>query len=230
MYQKKNRIWNGNMQISHVLYRVDDLHKAVKSMENAGFIVEYGTKPEKAYNAIIWFEEGIFIELFKNSELASWVKWIMKLFGYQSILKRIKKWEEIETGWCEWSLETKLVNLNDQKKLLRTKKIPFKFHKAKRTNITEKKLKWELLIPHSIDFPFLMSTYTPNPRPPKINHPNGIKGISKLIVGKKNLDVNLLQHLLEESNELELVEGSKGLQGIEFVDSTLNMKSILFNQ
>ncbi|MNR65787.1 hypothetical protein D3C85_1889810 [compost metagenome] len=51
-----------------------------------------------------------------------------------------------------------------------------------------------------------------------------------MIVGKKNLDVNLLQHLLEESNELELVEGSKGLQGIEFVDSTLNMESILFNQ
>jgi hypothetical protein len=99
MYQKENRTWNGNMQISHVLYRVDDLHKAVKSMENAGFIVEYGTKPEKAYNAIIWFEEGIFIELFKNSELASWVKCIMKLFGYESILKRIKKWEEIETGW-----------------------------------------------------------------------------------------------------------------------------------
>ena len=130
------------LQLSHVLYRTKDLHLAVSRLRNAGFSVEYGTRPEKAYNALIWFENGVFIEICHNSGLPPYIKGLMKLLGYQSVLDRMNKWEICEEGWCEWSLETTEDNLDGQKKLFRRENIPFKSHKAKRKDITGQILHW----------------------------------------------------------------------------------------
>lgn len=215
------------MQLSHVLYRVKDLKTAVEKLRDEGFIVEYGTSPLKAYNALVWFEEGVFVEIYTNSGLPNWAKWLMKIFGYQPVLDRMNKWEYIEKGWCEWSLETMADHLSEQKAGLREQGIPFKFHKAKRKDIKGQILRWELLMPHAIDFPFLMSAYVPNPRPKKINHPNGISGVSKLVVGTENLDAVLLKQLLPDQKGLELIAGKKGLQTIEFFNSSLTIEDIL---
>jgi hypothetical protein len=40
------------MNLGHVIYKVDDLHKAVKEYTAKGFVVEYG-KSKKPYNAVI---------------------------------------------------------------------------------------------------------------------------------------------------------------------------------
>lgn len=215
------------MQLSHVLYRVKDLHVAVEKLRDAGFIVEYGTSPQKAYNALIWFEEGVFVEIYSNSGLPRWVKWLMKIVGYQPVLDRMNKWGQIEEGWCEWSLETTDIHLTEQKAWFKEWNIPFKFHKAKRKDIKGQILRWELLMPHAIDFPFLMSAYVPNPRPQKINHPNGIAGVSKLVVGTEKLDIELLKQLLPDQTALELIAGEKGLQTIEFVNNSLKIEDIL---
>jgi len=214
-------------QLSHVLYRVKDLAAAVEKLRDEGFVVEYGTSPQKAYNALIWFGEGVFVEIYNNSGLPIWVKWLMKILGYQPVLDRMNKWEETEEGWCEWSLETTATQLTAQKKWFKYWNIPFKFHKAKRKDIKGQILRWELLMPNAIDFPFLMSAYVPNPRPKKINHNNGITGISKLVVGTENLDTELLEKLLPDQTGLELIAGKKGLQTIEFVNSNLKIEHIL---
>lgn len=215
------------IQLSHVLYRVKDLHAAIEKLQDAGFIVEYGTSPQKAYNALIWFKEGVFVEIYSNSGLPRWVKWLMKIVGYQPVLDRMNKWEQVEEGWCEWSLETTANHLTEQKVWFKERNIPFKFHKTKRKDIKGQTLKWELLMPHAIDFPFLMSAYVPNPRPQKNNHPNGIIGVYKLVVGTEKLDTKVLQQLLLDQTALELVAGKKGLQTIEFVDSSLKIEDIL---
>lgn len=215
------------MQLSHVLYRVKDLHAAVKKLRDAGFIVEYGTSAEKAYNALIWFEEGVFVEIYNNSGLPRWVKWLMKIVGYQPVLDRMNKWEQIEEGWCEWSLETTASHLTEQKVWFKERNILFKFHKAKRKDIKGQILKWQLLMPNAIDFPFLMSAYVPNPRPQKINHPNGVTGVSKLVVGTEKLHTKVLQQLLLDQTGLELIADKKGLQTIEFVNSSLKIEDIL---
>ncbi len=215
------------MQLSHVLYRVRDLHAAVEKLRDAGFIVEYGASSQKTYNALIWFEEGVFVEIYSNSGLPNWIKWLMKIVGYRPVLDRINKWEQIKEGWCEWSLETRANHLIEQKAWLKEHNIPFKFHRAERKDIRGQTLKWELLMPHAIDFPFLMSAYVPNPRPQKINHPNGITGVSKLVVGTEKLDIELLQQLLADQTALELIAGKKGLQTIEFVNSSLKIEHIL---
>ncbi|REC62470.1 hypothetical protein DRF65_10275 [Chryseobacterium pennae] len=215
-----------NVQLSHVLYRVQDLHIAVKKLQDAGFIVEYGAYPDKAYNALIWFEKGIFIEIYHNSGLPVYIKWMMKVFGYQSVLERMRQWEDIEEGWCEWSLESALENLNSEKQFFESENTEFRFHKAKRKDGDGNKLKWELLMPDDIDFPFVMSAYVPNPRPKEINHPNGIVVVKNIKVGTDRLNTQVLNRLLTNQEGLELIQG-KGLQTVEFINSDLKIENIL---
>ncbi|WP_437918011.1 VOC family protein [Sphingobacterium sp. LRF_L2] len=215
------------IQLSHVLYRVQDLHQSVKKLQEAGFTVQYGTAPEKAYNALIWFESGVFIEIYKNSGLPAPIKWFMKTFGYQPILDRMDKWDQIDNNWCEWSLESTMTQLDTQKALFKEKNVPFKFHKAKRKDINGQTLRWELLMPNDIIFPFIMSAYAPNPRPKYIRHANGISGVSSLVVGKENLNTELLYQLLPNNGELRLIDGKSGLQEVELSDSSINIRDIL---
>ncbi|MFD2556108.1 VOC family protein [Sphingobacterium tabacisoli] len=216
-----------NCRISHVLYRVPDLHQAVEKLRNSGFIVEYGTTPKKAYNALIWFEQGCFIEIFKSSALPFWVRWTMKALGYQVLWNRMQLWMQAGYGWCEWSLESTTAGIDTQKTLFRQFNRPFKMHKAKRKDVIARTLRWHLLIPHEVYFPFLMSPYMPNPRPSAINHPNGITGIAKLTVGNQNLDTDFLKLLIDHPTDLELVDDKKGLQQVHFKDSVLTIEEIL---
>ncbi len=215
------------IQLSHVLYRVKDLHASVKKLQDAGFIVEYGTKHEKAYNAIIWFEEGVFIEIYSSSELPTIAKWLFKIIGYQSVLDRLNKWSKIENGWCEWSLESTVANLNELKSVFKEVEIPFKSQKTKRKDANGQILRWELVMPKDIEFPFLMSAYTPNPRPKNIEHPNGVSKVSTLVVGKEKLNVKLLNHLLTDVSDLKLVDGKSGLQDVILDVDTIKIKEIL---
>lgn len=217
------------LQISHVLYQVKDLHIAVGKLREAGFIVEYGRDPVKAYNAMIWFEKGIFIEIYHDLKLPFYKKWMMGVLGYQSVLNRMIKWKNVGEGWSEWSLESQAEHLNAEKEIFNQKNISFKFHKAKRKDIHGRILKWELLMPDDIDFPFLMSAYIPNPRPKKINHPNGITGIQNIVVGRENLNTKLVDELLIGQSELKLVEG-KGLKTIEMSGPELKIEDILQTQ
>ena len=215
------------LQLSHVLYRVQDLHQAVGKLQDAGFIVEYGTTPEKAYNAFIWFEHGVFIEIYNNARLPAPVQWLMKLLGYQPVLDRMDKWQQTENGWCEWSLESTDVHLDAEKYLLKRQHIPFKFHKTKRKDIKSQVLRWELLMPNDIMFPFIMSAYVPNLKPKKVQHPNGVKSVTALVVGKEQLNTALLSQLLSEETGLKFIDGKAGLQEVELDDSSINITAIL---
>ncbi|MFD2967281.1 VOC family protein [Sphingobacterium bambusae] len=217
---------NNTLQLSHVLYRVQDLHQSVKSLQDAGFIVEYGTDPRKAYNALIWFEKGVFIEIYQNSGLPAPVKWFMKTFGYAPILDRMNKWEQVENGWCEWSLESTVDNLAAEKIFLKESGVGFKFHRAKRKDTKGQTLRWDLLIPNDIVFPFLMSAYVPNPRPQHIRHPNGVSAVSALHIGSDGLDMKLLELLLGDMVGLRFVAG-KGLQHVELEGGMLDLREIL---
>nr|WP_315032509.1 VOC family protein [uncultured Chryseobacterium sp.] len=214
------------IQLSHVLYRVEELHLAVRKLRDAGFVIEYGTDPVDAYNAFIWFENGVFIEIYHNSGLPFYIKWMMKVFGYRPILDRMKQWEKVGQGWCEWALESTMENLNSEKEFFKKENLPFRFHKAKRKDVDENILKWDLLMPDDIDFPFFMSAYVPNPKPKEINHPNGIKGVKNILVGTDSLNISMLNQLLPDQSGLQLIPG-KGLQTVELMGSDLRIEDIL---
>ncbi|MCR4029735.1 MULTISPECIES: VOC family protein [Flavobacterium] len=215
------------IQLSHVLYRVTDLYEAVSKLNDAGFIVEYGALPEEAYNAFIWFEKGVFIEIYENPRLSRFTKWFMKIAGYKPILERMEKWESIDNSWCEWSLESSLATLQKEKDLFKTNKIPYRFHKTKRIDKDRRKLKWELLIPNDIVFPFIMSAYTPNPRPNSVKHPNGAEGVELLLIGSELLDRALLDKVLIDQTSIEFVKGAQGLQTVKLLNTDLKIEDIL---
>lgn len=214
------------MQLSHVLFRTENLHLAVRQLTDAGFSVEYGSHPSKAYNAFIWFENGVFIEVFKSPQIPLPFRWLMPIFGYSPVLNRMKMWRE-SSGWCDWSLETKEKDLKYYQLLFEYLDIGCKTIKSKRKDFYGKKRSWHLAVPDDTGFPFLMSAYSENPKPEKVTHANGIKNISRIKVGKQDLDIVLLDALLQDHTSLMLVEGCKGLQTVEFLGSDLKIEDIL---
>lgn len=214
------------MQISHVLFRTDDLNRAVQQLTDAGFSVEYGAHPSKAYNAFIWFEEGVFIEIFKIRTIPLLFRWLIRIFGYSPVVDRMKVWKE-SSGWCDWSLETRKKDLKYYQLLLEYLDIGCKVFKSTRKDLHGRKLSWRLAFPEDTHFPFLMSAYSVNPRPEKITHSNGIKSIRMIKVGKESLDTVLLDALLEDKEALKLMEGCQGLQTVEFLHSNIKIEDIL---
>ncbi len=199
------------MRLSHILYKVDDLHQAVKDFEEMGFTVEYGAHPDKAFNALIWFEKGPFIELFK-SEPNKIVNGLLKLFNLKGLISRFKLFQYSDYGWVDYSLEHDRVDLKQE--AVKLKELGYVFSKmpAVRTNIHGIKLKWKLILPADTTFPFFMSAYTPNPRPETITHSNGAKEVKQVVWGTKKNNIPNIR-LFSDDQRLELVEG-EGFQKI----------------
>ncbi len=199
------------MKLSHILYKVDDLHQAVKDFQEMGFTVEYGAKPDKAFNALIWFEQGPFIELF-YAEPHRIINFIVKILGLKGIVSRFKLFQYSNYGWTDYSLENDRIEL--QEEALQLKKLGYKFSKIPgfRTNIHGTKLKWKLLFPVDTTFPFFMSAYRPNPRPKIIKHPNGAKEVKQVIWGTTKGNIPNIRWFSNDER-LQLVEG-KGFQKI----------------
>ncbi len=53
------------MEISHILYKVDNLKVGTKLFEDRGFKVEYGS-PKNPLNALVYFNDGSYIEIIQN--------------------------------------------------------------------------------------------------------------------------------------------------------------------
>lgn len=68
------------MKVSHILYKVKDLDEAVRKYRADGFVVEYG-KLKNPHNALVYFSEGPFLEIFKQSGMPKFAKSILRLLG-----------------------------------------------------------------------------------------------------------------------------------------------------
>ncbi|MBB5638273.1 hypothetical protein HDE68_004202 [Pedobacter cryoconitis] len=103
----------------------------------------------------------------------------------------------------------------------------FTTHFGKRTNIQKQRLTWHLIFPKDIEQPFIMSVYTPDPRPQVISHPNKIATVDYIVVGEESIDMNLLKALGLDLSKIRLLKGSKGIQSIVFKGSEIKIKDIL---
>ncbi len=199
------------MRLSHILYKVDDLHRAVKDFQDMGFTVEYGAKPEKAFNALIWFERGPFIELFYAKPHKT-VNGILGLLGLKGLASRFKLFQYADYGWADYSLENDRTDLKEES--LRLKQLGYEFSKMPgiRKNIHGTTLKWKLLVPVDTTFPFFMSAYRPNPRPKTIEHPNGAKEVKQVVWATNRENIPNIRQFSDDER-LKLVEG-RGFQNI----------------
>jgi catechol 2,3-dioxygenase-like lactoylglutathione lyase family enzyme len=167
------------LRLSHVLIRVDDLAAAVDDYRNRGFTVAWGSDPAHAHNALIWFEEGPFLELLLPPEAGR----ALPADVAPPAAERFGAWRDHPPGVCDYALETDDERLDGVVSDLRAAGVactePGEFG---RTLPDGTRVSWWLSFPHDLDLPFVMSAYQPPQRPPVVTHANGARAVGRVEV------------------------------------------------
>lgn len=187
-----------DFKIGHILIRVNDLSKAVKDFEEMGFTVIYGSNKKRARNAMIYFQDGSFLELFcvsKNKLVKKMLRFFIKIFkpfGFP-IFSRYLMYLEDGEGLTDWALDC--VPSNDYDSIVKYIETYMNLSKTKTMKRKEEDgvvVSWKMTVPKDSQYPFFMSSYFPEINHPK-QHPNGIIGI-------KSVHLEVFPEFIAETN------------------------------
>ncbi|MEM9651103.1 MAG: VOC family protein [Actinomycetota bacterium] len=169
--------------LSHILHRVTDLHGAVADAEAAGFTVHWGSDPDKAHNALVWFETGPFLEFFAPPVFdEARVAQFEAVAGPGSVL-RARRWGAMADGWCDYAVETDASDLLAVVDRCEQAEVAIgpAFH-PNRTLPGGDTVSWDLAFPHDGDLPFVMGAYSTPQRPETVRHKNGATEVTAITV------------------------------------------------
>lgn len=180
-------------RLDHILIRVTNLEEAVTDFKAMGFVVDYGSHPEKAYNAMVFFEDESFIELVDTSKMPVFVRFFAKM----GVLKYINHFYNRIGAYSissEVLLDFACYSNTVLKDFYRIKKnfIVSKILSLNRINSIGEKLNWQLFAPKSLNLPFIMSDYFPYKYAGQAltQHFNNTKGIAEIeIEFTENIEV-----------------------------------------
>ena len=201
------------MKVSHILFKVNDLEKSVEKFRNSGFNVEYGSK-RHPHNALIYFSEGPYIELINKVSVSSLTKFFMRLLGKGKVIERIENWGNREEGFFEICLENYSTNFKEEEGILKKYEKSYFITKSKRTDPSNRVLKWRLLFPLDLDLPFFMTYFNINPKPKDFIHPNGTVKIKSVSYGTQANLIPIIKELCDDET-LELFEG-EGVKDVTY--------------
>ena len=201
------------MKTSHIIYKVDDLHQAVKEFKKKGFEVEYGTK-KNPYNAIIYFSEGPYLELLASTGMPKIIKRIMRMLGKSRLVDRLNDWDNHKGGPCGVALENYKVDLREEKDILEKYKQGYYEMPSRRNDSKGRKLRFTCLFPDEMQLPFLMTYFNIDPKPVNFIHPNGIRRIKNISFGTREELIPIIKELSDDP-VLTLFIGS-GIKDLEF--------------
>ncbi len=187
---------NVSFKMGHVLIKVADLNEAIKDYEKLGFTVVLGSTIEKATNAMIYFEDGSFIELFTASlgKLDGFVLGLLKIFRKLSPIKidRYLNYLSANEGLTDFALDSSpegsfMTNITRLGKNGITLSKPISM---KRVDSKGCERKWQLAFAEDFKLPFFMDVYTPKfiPSQEEFTHPNGVTSISQLVIAVDKYD------------------------------------------
>lgn len=186
-----------------------DLRAAVRDFTDLGFTVGWGADPAKAHNALIWFDEGPFIEL---SHVPRWVGSVhlpMRLVKGRAVADRFRAWARSTPGFHDLALETDAVGLADAHAALRAAGIATsKVLAGRRTRPDGEVVRYEFLLPESVALPFVVSAYQPVQRPRQTVHANGATGIAAIDLDVATADEEPLRALAGGDRWLRLTPAS----------------------
>ncbi|MEM8769168.1 MAG: VOC family protein [Pseudomonadota bacterium] len=178
---------------SHYLIRVDDLHAAVADYRAAGFTVTWGGDPEKAHNALIYFDSGGFLELFTlpKGPVGLAMKLAAAIGGAlgSAQLKRVSGWLNA-SGLCAYALETP-EPLATTLAFAKERGVPVTgLRKMSRAQVDGEVTRWELSACIDEHLPFMMGPYMPAPKITQADktHPNGINRLLGLVIRTPDVD------------------------------------------
>ena len=205
------------MRSGHIIYKINNLQLAVKEWRNKGFEVEYG-RNKNPINALIYFSEGPYIELLQNTGMPKIVKLLSKLFGKNKKMGRFDYWDTCEEGLCGFCIEKDFGSLDEEVEFLKKNGINgVLFNNLKRKDTKNRVLQYKCFFPEGIDFPFLMSYFSIDPKPVNFIHPNGVRKIKKIVFKIDEKNANILKQLMND-DVLEIIadDKEKGIAHIEY--------------
>lgn len=205
------------MRSGHIIYKINNLQLAVKEWRNKGFEVEYG-RNKNPINALIYFSEGPYIELLQNTGMPKIVKLLGKLFGKNKKMERFDYWDTCEEGLCGFCIEKDFGSLDEEVEFLKKNGINgVLFNNLKRKDTKNRVLQYKCFFPEGIDFPFLMSYFSIDPKPVNFVHPNGVRKIKKIVFKIDEKNANILKQLMND-DVLEIIadDKEKGIAHIEY--------------
>lgn len=205
------------LRCSHVLCKVDDIHAAARDYRDLGFTVELGAAEQKAHNALIWFEDGPFIELFELSPRFSLLRWPFGLAFGAAAGDRLARWAKPGEGWRDLAVETDDLQLHAVRSDLRAAGISVsRVMKGKRTKQEGQPVRYQFLAARPVDLPFVVSAYDPPQKPKSIAHANGANGISRVRVGVVGRDRAAFQAIADTSRWFAIEQADQtGVLGVE---------------
>lgn len=178
-------------KIGHVLIKVTDLQQAVLDYQKLGFNVVMGGLPGKATNAMIYFLDGSFIELYSTPMDGITGKLIPKILRIIRTFNRGKadryiNYTSSPEGMNDYALDSVPPDafLENHKQLNAEGFTVSKPTHMKRIDAKNQKKEWNLSFPEDYRFPFFMDAYVPKSEPAKAEmmHQNGVSGIKELVI------------------------------------------------
>lgn len=180
-------------RLDHILIRVANLEDVIADFKAMGFVVDYGTKPKKAYNAMVFFEDETFIELVDTSKIPVFVRFFAKI-GILSFINpfynRIGTYSVSSAVFLDFACYSDAI-LNDFYRIRKNFSVS-KILSLNRVNTLGEKLSWQLFAPKSLKLPFIMSDYFPYKYVDKAltQHFNNTKGIAEIeIEFSENIEI-----------------------------------------
>jgi Glyoxalase-like domain len=172
------------LRSSHVLCRVENIRETVRDYEELGFSMTWGSDPEKAQNAMIWFTEGPFVEFFEFPTKLAALRWPVALRFGAGMGRRLHKWSRPGEGWRDLALETDDVDLTATRARLADAGVAVsRIFRHGRTRPDGQRVRYQFVAPSPADLPFVVSSYDPPQRPAHVEHPNGATRISSIRYG-----------------------------------------------
>jgi hypothetical protein len=213
------------LRASHLVYKVDDVRTAVEDFTRLGFTVEYGGDPGRAHNALVWFAEGPFIELFQLHRAFGLLRWPLSAAYGRGAGERLMRWARPGEGWRDLALETDEPTLAETHTTLREAGVPTsRVIKGRRTRPDGELVRYQFLTPRPARLPFVVSAYDPPQRPAQIVHPNGVRGIAKVRMGVAGADRRSFEALIGSDRWLTVEPAPRtGLLGVELVGLTADL-------
>jgi len=204
------------MELSHILFKVNDLQGAVSHFREQGFHVEFGSK-RRPTNALIYFSEGPYVELLERAPVSVLAKVLLRCIGKGAVAERFDSWDCADEGWFEICLENQGDDFREEVEVMKRHGEPYFITPSARTDPSGRRLKWKLLFPLNNALPFFMTYFNVDPKPVAFVHSNGVVGIERVTYRAQDGCMALLNALCDD----EVLNVQEGQGGIEVTYRTL---------
>lgn len=202
------------MHLSHLLYKTHNLEETVAQFRQDGFKVEYGSY-KNPHNALIYFSEGPYIELLEKAPVSKLTLWALKGIGQGQVAKRLRSWKNAPPGFFEICLETTTPHLNEAKTQMQQLGQRYFCTRSQRKDPQQRLLQWQLLFPHNVALPFIMTPFNTNPKPKDFTNPNGIRQIKQCTYNNTPAHLQMVKTLCQDPRLL-LKEGT-GITDVVYI-------------